>query len=83
MKATKQELHALKLQKNAYRKAQGFQTKAELKDRIAELECVVSNQREEIRMIERNLDWHIGRGKRATTAAYACLAVIFVLVVGR
>jgi len=55
-------------------------TKQELKDKIAELECVVSNQREEIRMIECNLDWHIGRGKRATIAAYALLATLAILV---
>ena len=70
-------------------------TKQELKDRIAELDIKYRNQieerrklvrvnynlREEIQMIERNLDWHIVRGKRATLAAYALLATLAAIVV--
>jgi len=56
-------------------------TKQELKDRIAELEGVVSNQREELETIERHVSWLVKHNSRATIAAYACLAVIFGIVV--
>ncbi len=56
-------------------------TKAELKDRIAELEVSLAYSREssgywhgKCRKVEQE-------AQRATIAAYACLAVIFILVV--
>jgi hypothetical protein len=70
------------------------ETKQELKDRIAELEVKYRNQVEERQKVDRinynqreelhtafaHIDWLTARAKRATIAAYVCLAVIFIMV---
>ncbi len=60
-------------------------TKAELKDRIAELEAEKAARAGQIQLIEHKWSEDIvaeleARASRATIAAYACLAVIAILV---
>jgi len=55
-------------------------TKAELKDRIANADACNVRLLAELKRLDRLTESKTLEAKRATLAAYACLAVIFILV---